>query len=482
MGLKAGEHGVKALLKTHAQDAFRNYRTLRLLRDDVLAQAPTCSPADEHAPSARSRTVALLDGNVLMMAVPQVITIWSEYVNYVHSCISSVHSVADLVVIVFDEPAHLTAAKRDEQVKRDACRKRRDVTCSNDLKPTLSHNFTLDELCELPDVHVAKNDRATRSRFYDAVARSIYDSFADRYATAVENGRAGEWGTLIFDGIDMRACDRPFCEPREAFAVGIGNQCVIDALDRDAPIGEGDIKLIWYETRIRQIRAANNTLFTKYVLALTITIDTDSLIIMIIDASKRRVAADSTDSTDGTVEPGTLPELQSVLCMRERAQLHTESLAAYLCCDTSMLESKLQAHVWQKRSLPHGRQPTPSEMVDAMLFVACAAAACGCDFTGNGLPGSRFDHFWTCLPEVVEHAIESSETPRSATHHCGTLTKLCSLASKHISDMPRYKRQAAMLARPDQTTILRAVWTAAYWAQIEYRNVEHWGFQPVQCG
>jgi hypothetical protein len=318
---------------------------------------------------------------------------------------------------------------------------------------------------------------------------------AQRKAEADLKGpeHAANFGTVIFDGIDMRAWDLPSTEPREPFMVCVGDDNVCEALELEhekgaMPIGEGDIKLMSLENRIRQLKLAGHPLFVSFQLALTVTIDTDSLMILMMDAAKRRLAAgtDNIDEIDGQ------SSMYSVLCMRERAQQSqstanptnttTNNRASYLCCDTVILESEVQKHLWHLSSLH--LEPTPNEKCGAMLALCSVAAVCGCDFTGNGMPGSRFDHFWECMPKhLAANAMDMGaytdlmcSDPVTARSASETLTRVCHTASIHMSGKARFKRQAGLVGLPPEELLLRALWTAAYWALSEHTDVRDWGF------
>lgn len=480
MGLKSGESGVKAQLRQHVGEAFRAYQTLHDLRDSVILQDDT----NLTLPSKREQTAAFVDGNVLMMAIPESKTTFDEYADQVFNYVRAAHRAAALVVVVFDEPRHLTAAKREEQMRRDANRNKRKITASDDLQPVLSPSFTDEELRNAPNIHTVKDDRRLRSRLYDAIARCVYDRLMRLKETLAAKGDS-DFGTVVFDGIDMRACDIPAGECREPFVIGTDDRG--DAFERTFPIGEGDIKLAWLDKHLRHLVRTDER-FASFRLALTVTIDTDSLMTMLLDVATRR--ADSEAAASPVADAGSA--VQSVLCMREVPRRSKTAAAIsggerdpawFLCCDTDLLEAGVQAHLWTK-ARAHGVQPTSGMLRDAMLAFCSVAAACGCDFTLSGLAGARFDHFWECLPEWIasEHAsLDRFEAILSSGVGIArparvVLHRICQSASAHMAGKPRFKKQAEQVLGADDDVLARALWSTAYWAQREHAVSAEWGF------
>jgi hypothetical protein len=130
--------------------------------------------------------------------------------------------------------------------------------------------------------------------------------------------------------------------------------------------------------------------------------------------------------------------------------------------------------------------PTPEQLLAAMVAFCAAAALCGCDFTLEGLKGSRFDHFWESMPQFVAtepmalgrfvNALDQSEAV--AQDACTGLYRVCVQASKHMEEKPRYKKQAQSVHDVPDTMLRRAVWAAAYWGQREHVASPEWGFLP----
>ena len=133
------------------------------------------------------------------------------------------------------------------------------------------------------------------------------------------------------------------------------------------------------------------------------------------------------------------------------------------------------------------------ERVGAMLMLASIAALCGCDFTGDGVYGSRFDHFFETLPTDVEAnwsaarhfaSLGRSMDLNEETSECrdaavAALQSLCARVSHSMRAKPRYTRQAASVASADEHLLSRAVWSSVYWAQWEREADGAWGFSRV---
>ena len=138
MGLMSGDHGPKKQLRAHFKDAFRDYATLQDARD-----------ATGHA---RDDTVALMDGNVAMMGVPNACTTFEAYLTVVYNGVRAALRAGRVVVVAFDEPDDVPDAKRAEQARRDAEAAAKKPQASADLAPTVDDSFTQEELERMTNV------------------------------------------------------------------------------------------------------------------------------------------------------------------------------------------------------------------------------------------------------------------------------------------------------------------------------------------
>ena len=487
MGLKSNssnDSGVKAMLKSNVQAAFKRFPNLHDARDGVIrdgteeaaAEGREVKPVDatEEAPeklSKRERTAVFVDGNVLMMSVPEAVGEIDPFSNIIYNYVREAMRTGHLVVVAFDEPQFLTQAKKEEQQRRDASRQARTVTSSEDMVPIpLSHNFTRAQVEALPDVHVLKADRKCRVRLYDEIIRRVYERCVNVMQQWQANGHSP--GVLILDGVEIRGADRPVDEPRVVTMVG-SDEDALAKFQRATPIGEGDIKLIALENRLREL-VSTDPAYEHYRLAITSTTDTDSFMTMLIDVAKRRV-----NPYAGA--------LHSLFCMRELPtkrdrECNPEAKATFLGCDVALLEANIQRHLWSIKGTPTSEE----HMLAAMLAFCSAAAICGCDFTLEGQKGARFDHFWESLPNFVatepqalmrfNSALASQEAV--VQDACQGLYRVCVQASNHMATKPRYKRQAESVNTVPDSMLRRSIWAAAYWGQSEWPATPEWGFLP----
>ena len=467
MGLKGGKDGAKAQLRERCPGAFRVFDSLSECRDGVL---PDERDADDHLLTKRQQTVVLGDGNVMLMQIPESACSIEAFSDILFSFVRDLVRSGRIAILVFDEPEAMTWAKREEQQRRDAARSARTVTASADIdaQNTLPKNFSSADLETFHDVHLLKSDRKLRMRLYDEAARRVFLRIKDLMSVWKSSGH--DAGVLILDGVDIRGCGLADDEKREPSIVGTDSRVVAD-FERSAKIGEGDLKLIAIENRLRELISSNER-YADYRLCLTSTVDTDSLPIMMLDVAKRR-----TSPYRGA--------LHSLFCMRtpptKRAReedCHVSS--TYLCTDIALLEGLVQQHLWSSTT----SKPTPDEMLNAMLAFASACALCGCDFTLEGLKGSRFDHFYESFPTFIRDEPDAlrgfgatlARESAVARRACSGLQKVCATASAAMSVKKRYLKQSKSVSEVSETLLLRALWTCAYWSQVERRADDEWGF------
>ena len=481
MGLKSGDKGAKAWLKQKHPDEFRVFSDLSAVRDDVRLAAPTAEDPNATRPLARAETAVIVDGNVLVMAIPDTVTTLDAWADALFYYIRSVAMAAGkLVIVVFDEPDSVTWAKKSEQIRRDANNQSKEITSSVDIAPPpLPVDFTLEQLQAVPNVCALKTDRRYKARIYDQVIKMVFERLLPIISNWSKNGHSA---AIILDGVDVRGCEVPPGEPRAPVMIGSDPE-VETAFLRNEPIGEGDIKLIWAENRLRELSTRDPS-YEKYLLALTWTVDTDSFMTMLLDVAKRRV-----DPYPSNV--------QSLFCMREAAKrdLMGNGKASFLVCDTKMLEGRLQDHMWSRAA----DGPNRDQSLQAMLALCSSAAICGCDFTlPEGQKGARFDHFWESIPHFIAEeplalagfGSALADDPVVARQAAESLRRMCYQASKHMETKPQgdphkskrtYKKQAAELSEVPRAMLLKATWAAAYWSQHEFTADCEWGFPANLC-
>lgn len=458
MGLTAnGEYGVKALIKSKYRASARSYASLGDVR--------------KATGSERSQVVAALDGNVLMMQVPRSAGSFAAYIGIVTNAIRQAMGSAQVVVVVFDDPAYLTAAKREEQAKRDANRKKVEPLCSDDLFPyPTTDNYGIAELTSTSNCHSIVGCRPARQRFFDETGRQVLDNLKKSISTWAQHEDAQS--VVIFDGLDPRGANRPIGAPREARIYGSDPEWAA-LFQRDEPIGEGDLKLAFVEERVRQL-TAQGKLPTR--LHMTITIDTDSIAIELMEQARRNCL------------PPPEHTLMGVLCMRERAPKiddSDDSAATFWALDYSELLDNIQMDMWRvKRS---ELLPTAVEQRAAMSLMAAGWALSGSDFCK--ISGMRADMVFDAMPSLVKTAPDllarmhkSWSGNRDETKHVtDALRRLVLLCAGAYADQPRARKATAAAMRDhDATTLLRGAWTVSYWNGHEHTgDLTDFGFTAI---
>ena len=122
------------------------------------------------------------DGNVMISGTPQSIITMTDYTNFLTTQIGKLLQAANHVVVVFDEPASMTAAKKEEQALRDKRRATVDVPVSDDLPALpLTDGFDSDTLPEGASVRAIYNSRGSRNRIIDMIAMRLINHFSRRF-------------------------------------------------------------------------------------------------------------------------------------------------------------------------------------------------------------------------------------------------------------------------------------------------------------
>jgi len=458
MGLAAdGEHGVKSLIKHVYKGAARTFTSLGDVRKSVKVE--------------RSDVVVALDGNVIMMQVPKQAASFAMYTAIVTNAVRAAMGSAAIVVVVFDEPKFMTAAKREEQMRRDASRKKVEPVCSRDLFPyPTDDNYSVAELTSTTDCHAIVRCRGARQRFFDETARQVLINLKKSISSWAEGGSQS---CVLFDGLDPRGAMRPRGEPREAGVFG-SNDEIAALFQRSTPIGEGDLKLAWVEDRVRQL-ALDEKLSTQ--LHLTVTIDTDSIAIELMEQARRNC------------EPVPVHDVKGALCMRERAQKRElgeeDSQAVYWVVDYSNLLEILQQRMWGK-----GREPSAAMQRTANALMCAGWALAGCDFCQ--VKGLKADMVMDALPSLLKTAPQLVETMElvwsgdraAAKQVTGALRRLVLLCAGNYEDQPRSRKATVSNMREhDNLTLLRAAWVASYWSQQEFTgDLTDFGFTAIYDG
>jgi len=463
MGLKGGPTGAKAQFQMLFPAAFSVANTLTSARDAIGV--------------SRSRTLAVVDGNVLLMAIPSGATTMNAYVSIVSNSIDQAVQAAAHVVVVFDEPAHLTAAKKDEQAKRDQSRTKPPTVTSDDFStpcPT-SDDYQLHDLL-LPETNtkLLMQHRAARARFHDAVCMAVLEAFKTTYQTQEDT-----W-SLTFDGIDCRGGDRPVGAKRSPGIVSSNEALWSQVLGgRETPIGEGDLKLADVPQRVRAYSAEHPTsALARTNLFLLSTIDTDSFLIELMGEAER-------------VEQGCASDTKTLLCLREpsRKRKDEEEVkpAHHLVCSMHSLHRGLIKYLYGTAVLSEGAK-RQSRL--AVAYVAAAVAMCGCDYLE--VRGMRSDYALSCARSIIQREPASLEALRPCVERtggpCGQAVRMAvsSLimireefidACAGIGKLNVARRNASVEQPVDY--FFRMAWLLSYWSGQEYKQVAAFGFDAI---
>lgn len=452
MGLSSGEHGVKSIVK-------QRYAQATLVANS-LTDAIRCTG------TVREKAVIVLDGNVLMMQVPQKAASFSAYVGIVASAIKAAMANAQVAVVVFDEPQCMTQAKAEEQRRRDAARTKTMPICSVDISPhPKTDAYTLKELHATANCHEIVRCRPARQRFFDEVGREILTQLQRTVDKWIEGGHQT---VVIFDGLDPLGADRPVGQRR---APGIwGSDATTAALfQRDKPIGEGDMKLLWVEQRVKELTREGKLDVQLHV---TNTIDTDSLAISLLDEAKH------------AGEPDTERGIKSMLAFRERASKRDieedDARATYFCVDVAMLHQLVQKDMWSLCKA----EPTPIQSRCAMALMAAGWALAGSDFVRQ--PGLNARMVFEAVPAMIRTAPDLlelmahswSEDRATAKRVAPALRRLLLLCASNYGEQKRARKKTIEDLRNHETDVLlRACWCLAYWGAREHTgSLEDFGF------
>jgi len=457
MGLRSdGKNGVKAQLKARYPQAFREFEDLLDARNASMA--------------TREQSFSCIDGNVLLMSVPQNAHTLDAYVAIVTNSLRKAIATSFVTVVVFDNPACLTEAKIQEQRKRDAARQSTAVVCSSDMlaDTPVDDNYQKEQIASTPNVHSLVQNRTTRLRFFDEVAMRVLSNLKSLIERWNNSGHKG--GHVIFDGIDPRGGDRPLNSPREAQMVGSSDE-LCQIFDRSVEIGEGDLKLADLGRRVRQLAFDSHQGFDDIKLSLCTTIDTDSFAIELIEEAKRckEVVKEK-------------KPFNVLLCMRERAIKRgrdDDREAYYLCCDVSLLQAMLQQSMWGI-----SRSPSPSDRHAAITLLCAGWALCGCDFVE--FKGMRSDVVFDSIPTVVKSIPSAVENTKHAwsgqrsdvQHLHDPIRALATQCASRFMDIPRIKKDhLTALRNLDDMIVKRTAWLICYWNSCEFKgSMEEFGF------
>ena len=452
MGLVTGEHGVKQQLKNRFAGAVHEFQTLRAAR--------------EASGFSVEQTVVCLDGNVLSNQIPTAVNDVSGYVRILSGFVNQAFAAGSIVVVVFDEAKHLTLAKKAEQDRRDAARKKGQMQASTDLESFLGpkgDDFALADV-ENCDPHAVMRHRGARPRMFDMLWMRVF--------RAVE----GKGKTLVFDGIDASGIDRPIGTPREQGIVS--TDATLEAvLAHAVPIGEGDLKLTDVACVVQEQRDAGLAAFAGIELILISTIDTDSLAIELINEAAKAEERRLNDC----------PPMRTMLCFKEQTGKRggDDFKNAYACFDMSLLLDQVLDFLFadNKDESVHLHR-------HAIALLSMAWTLCGSDFCS--VKGCRPDimtdvcgvicktDLQLLLPLAACWELQRADIDglnKFKRDACAIVDRLVSEAGRVLGSMPRMARSVASLKNEySNTEAQKAAWVSLYWHGCELKEVEKWGF------
>lgn len=452
MGLAGGEHGAKAVFRDVYSAAWKQFRNLQALQEGI-----DTSPRE---------IVTVLDGNVVLMSAPAPIVSLRDYVDFFRKQINGALAASAHVVVVFDEPEHLTRAKQAEQRRRDSSRRKTDVPTSDDLAPLATDdNWQKDSLRPEDSVRLLFGHRAARQRAIDLIATETMRKLDAQLSGQRQRGEPPQ--TVTFDGVDWRGADRPVGSPRVPGVIGTDDR-VAEVLERDEPVGEGDLKLTAVSSAVERGRLDSRSPFHGIEVVLVVTIDTDSLVIE-LGAQARRV------------EEG-VSGFSVFLCLRERAakrEIGEEPTHSYLnVADVEVLQEEVLEDLFSR---PYDQISMPLRRKGVALLTL-GMAACGCDFCGvKGLRAREMIDVLRSTCSDEPYALSRMDTAWSASEHDllkigPVLRALLQRAAAVVSEQPRRKKAADSLTSVGDADVLKCLWTTRYWNCLEIKNIEEWGF------
>ena len=276
--------------------------------------------------------------------------------------------------------------------------------------------------------------------------------------------------TVLFDGLDPRGALRGRGEPRVPQIFGSDDHFAT-LFARDRPIGEGDLKLAWVQQRVRDL-VARGTLQTQ--LNLTVTIDTDSIAIELMEHARRACVSDEHEQD----------AVMGALCMRERSHTRdaydNETSAAYFVVDYARLFRAVQREMW---SLARD-VPSPKQQRLATVLLCAGWALAGCDFVS--LTGLKADMVLDAMPSLLHTApgmVDLMENSWSGDREAAKLVlpalrRLVLLCAGNYGDTPRARKTTVEAMRNHDTELLlRAAWVASYWSNCEFAgSLQDFGF------
>ena len=397
-----------------------------------------------------------------MMQIPISAATFSAYVAVVTNAVRSAMGSAALTIVCFDEPEAMTEAKLEEQRRRDVARNKSQPLCSTDIKTHPTDDcYNEEDLEKLVDCHPVVRCRPARQRFFDEVARHVLCNLQRTIVTWVEQGYET---VVLFDGLDPLGAKRPPNQKRNPQIYGSDEE-IAEMFRRQKAVGEGDLKLSLVEQRVKDLVLDDRL---EADLHMTVTIDSDSIAIALMDAARRNC------------EPIPVQQVQGCLCMRERASKRDleddeDAKASYFVVDYSYLLELIQKKMWGMSF-----NPSPLDQRKATALMCAGWTLCGCDFVS--LPGMNAQLVMNALPSYLKTAPElldlmercwsgDREATLSVTLALRRLVLMC--AGDYANTTRARKATVEKMRSYDSTVLQRAAWVVAYWNHQEHSGSLH---------
>jgi hypothetical protein len=450
--------GAKACLQTAYPGAFS--------RASGLADARAMMHVD------RAHTAVVVDGNVMLRQVPSSVTKMNDYVFFVWRMVSAACSAGERVVVVFDEAAHTTRAKIEEQARRDSTRAARYVAPE---VASLSDDFDASFLENFANVNLLMDNRVARERFIDEVCRQVNERLQSEARKFFLQKTLLK---VVFDGVDPRGAARPRGVPRAPQMSG--DPGLLTVVQRSESMGEGDLKMRDVAYRIHcSAQAGEECAGVKMILHSTIDTDALPILMLLEDRLNREFALGRTTRDVIAFKEQQRPKRKSD---DDSAQAGDDR--RFLLCDVCTLYNGVV-----QSAFPH-RDPLLAVSADdrRRLFAlfALSAAVSGCDFML--VKGTNFqDTLEGAFRMIRNNTTTVSLLDDMCNGDEGTLLNMTPLVkelleytSGVLSERPRMGKASANVRDAHPDCLRRAVFCASYWSANEQKNTPAFGFVPLK--
>jgi hypothetical protein len=465
MGLQSGEFGPKAVLKAAFPQSIHTLASLEAITKTVGGNT--------------AAVVVVADGNVMFSGAPQSVNTMNEYLDYLTVQIAAMFKAANHVVIVFDEPMVLTAAKKEEQALRDKRHAPSEIPTSSDLPGLpLTDGFDSDGLPEGASVRAIYSSRGSRGRVTDIICSRLLKHFEKRFEGCLKGAPSK---SVTFDGVDERGGSR---SGKRTPAIHSTSNAVADVLFRDEAIGEGDQKLSIVADTIRASRFDKNSPFYKVSRAVLVTVDTDSIPIELLSHARRTELEHCGD------------DFRTFVGFKERSQQKRKNVgdspllgSHYTVVDIPVLYANLLLYLFSASRKEQLAFIDKRMRLRAVCLFALGCITCGTDFVldadgRKGVSGFRFSEVLDQLRDICTSspyplaALDATfKADDTALLRVSAVVKdLISRIANHLDGAPRRKKNADLARATSNDIIKRICWNLAYFAGLERRDTRAWGF------